>query len=159
MASCKCGLNILQEKPLIAGIHVTDMLDTKHWIKVKYERLGEFCYNCGRITHPTKKCDKLRRKIVNEEHESVLSCGPWLRAKERSTRFLPRLTSVKPHQPCSTETKNAPAPTKTVPADANQPTEAPPGATTPSDQTSAAIQGGRKRKRRVVCWAQRRGTP
>ncbi|KAJ4837781.1 hypothetical protein Tsubulata_026323 [Turnera subulata] len=45
-------IEFLPRHPLIAGIHVTNMLDTKHWIKVQYERLGEFYFNCGRITHP-----------------------------------------------------------------------------------------------------------
>ncbi|KAJ4825288.1 hypothetical protein Tsubulata_012508 [Turnera subulata] len=60
----------------------------RHWIKIRYERLGEFCSNCGRITHPTKRCPRPRRTIHREEAESIYSFGPWLQAKGSARRAV-----------------------------------------------------------------------
>ncbi|KAJ4845935.1 hypothetical protein Tsubulata_008421 [Turnera subulata] len=61
----------------------------KHWVKIKYERLGEFCYRCGRITHTIRKCPRPPRQDEGMETESVLSVGPWMRAKEVVGKYYP----------------------------------------------------------------------
>ncbi|KAJ4851435.1 hypothetical protein Tsubulata_041710 [Turnera subulata] len=92
-------IEFLPEKPLIPGIHVIDSMGIEHWVKVKYERLGEFCYRCGRVTHATRRCTKPKRAHEGQELESIYSFGPWLKAKETGHRsYLLR-------KPASKETK------------------------------------------------------
>ncbi len=41
--------------PLRQGILVENE-DGKHWYYIKYERLAEFCYLCGKIDHTEREC-------------------------------------------------------------------------------------------------------
>ncbi|KAH7517407.1 hypothetical protein FEM48_Zijuj09G0060300 [Ziziphus jujuba var. spinosa] len=48
------------------------------WIHFAYERLAEFCYMCGRISHSKASCVNLQRV---EERNDGEEFGSWLRAK------------------------------------------------------------------------------
>ncbi|KAJ4836258.1 hypothetical protein Tsubulata_035569 [Turnera subulata] len=84
----RARIEFFPEKPLVPGIHVKDSIGIEHWVKVRYERLGEFCYRCGRVTHATRRCTKPKRAHEGQELESIYSFGPWLRAKEAGHRPL-----------------------------------------------------------------------
>ncbi|KAJ4838540.1 hypothetical protein Tsubulata_004569 [Turnera subulata] len=84
----RARVEFFPEKPLVPRIHVKDSMGIEHWVKVRYERLGEFCYRCGRVTHATRRCSKPRRAFEGQELESIYSFGPWLRAKEAGHRPL-----------------------------------------------------------------------
>lgn len=51
-------------------------------VNCKYERLGDFCFVCGQVSHTERFCGlKLSLKITGEARE----WGPWLRAPARRT--------------------------------------------------------------------------
>lgn len=47
------------------------------WVPIKYEKLPEFCYSCGKIGHTRLECDE----VVIERHGQDPSSqyGSWLR--------------------------------------------------------------------------------
>lgn len=63
-----------------------------------YERLPNFCYWCGCLTHHSKDCsDKLNRK--GAVHDANPQFGPWLRANtpnlaKKSVVRVPRYEEV-----------------------------------------------------------------
>jgi hypothetical protein len=49
------------------------------WVSFKFERLPNFCYHCGLLTHDVKDCDEWIRSHgegVGDAHHY----GDWLRA-------------------------------------------------------------------------------
>ncbi|KAJ4822633.1 hypothetical protein Tsubulata_047661 [Turnera subulata] len=52
--------------PLRPRVHVLDSSGKELLVKFKYERLGDFCFRCGMITHATYKC-KLPRRLNEED--------------------------------------------------------------------------------------------
>ncbi|XP_062152170.1 uncharacterized protein LOC133860613 [Alnus glutinosa] len=49
------------------------------WVLLKYEKLPQFCYHCGRIYHEDKACPRKSNFRINEE-VSAKAWGVWLRA-------------------------------------------------------------------------------
>lgn len=49
-------------------------------VTCKYERLGEFCFYCGLVSHTERFC---RRNIDRREGEGIKEWGVWLRAPPR----------------------------------------------------------------------------
>ena len=50
------------------------------WVQFKYERLPNFCYRCGLLSHALKDCQESRgNNSVGEKEE--LQYGAWLRGK------------------------------------------------------------------------------
>ncbi|KAK3008982.1 hypothetical protein RJ639_013480 [Escallonia herrerae] len=47
-------LNITQ--PLYPGFHRTREASSQSWINLRYERLPDFCFNCGRLGHVKRNC-------------------------------------------------------------------------------------------------------
>ncbi|KAJ4844984.1 hypothetical protein Tsubulata_047373 [Turnera subulata] len=68
--------------PLRPGVHVLDTEGKEIWLKFKYERLGEFCFRCGVILHPTFKCKNEKRPNEGKELPEDDSYGPWIWARE-----------------------------------------------------------------------------
>lgn len=46
------------EEPLRAGFWWTDEAGTERWEQVRYERLSDLCYGCGRLCHTTQACSR-----------------------------------------------------------------------------------------------------
>ncbi|KAJ4849351.1 hypothetical protein Tsubulata_024293 [Turnera subulata] len=63
-------------KPLLPGVACIDSNGKEFWIRFLYERLGELCYRCGLITHPTNRCLKPPRPDEGIEREAEDSFGP-----------------------------------------------------------------------------------
>ncbi|KAL7248092.1 hypothetical protein ACSBR2_002906 [Camellia fascicularis] len=61
------GFLLKRQKP--DSIGKTDL-----WVEFKYERLSDFCYDCGRIGHDNKSC-----KFVTREVRKLSGYGPELR--------------------------------------------------------------------------------
>lgn len=66
-------IEMSSEDPLVRGVWTKEEGELV-WIECKYERLGDLCYNCGRLSHTNKTC--YIEKQVNEEAEY----GCWPRA-------------------------------------------------------------------------------
>lgn len=65
-------------KPLLVGFWYTRRNGSFGRAKVKYERLLEFCFGCGKIRHIERVC---KAKIVmSDSGEGKLMYGPWTRA-------------------------------------------------------------------------------
>lgn len=78
-------VKIKVEEPLIIGFDMEGESSIKKWIWFRYERLPNFCYNCGRLSHTKQTCiyaitgdiSKAERKF------GIRSYGPLMRADEK----------------------------------------------------------------------------
>lgn len=50
-------------------------------VSCKYERLGDFCFYCGMLTHTERFCQK---KLEVKEPTNVRDWGSWLRSAPRT---------------------------------------------------------------------------
>lgn len=67
-------------KPLKYKKKITRMNGSDFVVTCKYERLGEFCFTCGLLSHIERFC---RRFIDNRSDDKVKEWGNWLRAAPR----------------------------------------------------------------------------
>lgn len=68
-------------QPLLAGFYLEKPNNSRVWIQLKYERLSDFCYRCGRIGHGPKKCRELKTTTMEGlDGKDYTLYGPWLRA-------------------------------------------------------------------------------
>ena len=78
-------------KPLSRGRRVVLVEDTKTWVSFKYEKLTNFYYCCGMVSHDEKECEKwLARKGANSHAKQEY--GAWLRATPYNPRKSPFTT-------------------------------------------------------------------
>ncbi|KAL2922938.1 Retrotransposon Gag-like protein 3 [Bienertia sinuspersici] len=66
-------------KPLRRGMKVATNPNSSKWVDVKYERLGDFCYYCGKLGHIGRDCEEVSAES-DEVREMVYKYGPWMRA-------------------------------------------------------------------------------
>uniref|UniRef100_A0A803QDE9 CCHC-type domain-containing protein n=1 Tax=Cannabis sativa TaxID=3483 RepID=A0A803QDE9_CANSA len=72
----RVGIDV--SKPLLHGQTVTfPWMDDELWLDYRYERLLDFCYECGIIGHVFDKCPSFLEKL-DEGKELNLTYGPWL---------------------------------------------------------------------------------
>ena len=87
----RVGINIT--RPLSRGRKVLLGRDREVWVKFKYEKLPNFCYWCGMVSHDAKECKvwlSSKGSLPLDQQEY----GPWLRADpfsvgRRSVMFVP----------------------------------------------------------------------
>ncbi|OMO61130.1 Endonuclease/exonuclease/phosphatase [Corchorus capsularis] len=88
----RCYMRIRLEldvnKPLIPGFWVPRQDKGKLWVRLKYEKLGDFCFSCGKIGHLSKFCD-----AVTLESSRESAYGPWMKAALVRTVLEERLIS------------------------------------------------------------------
>ncbi|KAG8379884.1 hypothetical protein BUALT_Bualt07G0135700 [Buddleja alternifolia] len=65
-----CDLVVFQTKP---GMEIN--------VEIRYERLSEFCFKCGKIGHKLNICNETVNLPVTEDNSPHLLFGPWLRAE------------------------------------------------------------------------------
>ena len=68
-------------KPLRRGIR-TIVGGATIWIRLKYVKLPDFCYACGKLGHGFKSCDFFSEGVSEDE----LQYGSWLRASPLKSR-------------------------------------------------------------------------
>uniref|UniRef100_A0A803KXJ6 Zinc knuckle CX2CX4HX4C domain-containing protein n=1 Tax=Chenopodium quinoa TaxID=63459 RepID=A0A803KXJ6_CHEQI len=74
-------------KPLRRGLFLATDQNSSRWIDVKYERLADFCFFCGRLDHTEKECQH-KEQAKGSEPMMVYQYGPWLRASpKKKTRI------------------------------------------------------------------------
>lgn len=66
-------------KPLQQGFKMPRLGNHEIWIAIKYEKLADFCYACGRLGHSQIFCGYLSSTPTR------LSYGPWIRAEFQSS--------------------------------------------------------------------------
>lgn len=93
-------------KPLLRGFMLKGQdIGEECWVTIRYERLPEFCFLCGKIGHVAKECEG--KKGMEERNMDKLEFGNWLRFQSFS-RF-----SKKPESPKDTSNTQDPQRDKT----------------------------------------------
>ncbi|KAH7857525.1 hypothetical protein Vadar_013640 [Vaccinium darrowii] len=62
-------------KPLPTGFYLKRVGKKDSWVRFLYERLSDFCYDCGRVSHVRTEC-----QFSEESSDSGIKFGPELRA-------------------------------------------------------------------------------
>ncbi|KAK3006808.1 hypothetical protein RJ639_015769 [Escallonia herrerae] len=65
-------------KPLYTGFSRRSDTQNRAWIGLQYERLPDFCFNCGRLGHVLRTCS--HPPLTSQAHPKS-PFGPWLRAE------------------------------------------------------------------------------
>ena len=73
-------ISIDTRKPLKRKKKIVKKDGSEFVVTCKYERLGEFCFVCGMVTHTDRFC---RRFMSNNSEDGVKEWGSWLRAPPR----------------------------------------------------------------------------
>ena len=67
-------------KKLVRGKRVTIEGGESRWVFFKYERLPNFCYQCGRLDHGMKECKEIAG-TENRAGGEEMQYGAWLRGE------------------------------------------------------------------------------
>lgn len=69
-------VEVAVDKPLLPGFWWRNSQGLEKWATIKYERLSDFCYECGILGHTTLAC---KEDIKQSETNSIAPAyGPWL---------------------------------------------------------------------------------
>ncbi|KAF4402906.1 hypothetical protein G4B88_010358 [Cannabis sativa] len=72
------------ENPLVSGCFFDLASGVKRWIQFKYEKIGIFCYFCGRLGHQRKGCSlSTLVTMANLDDIPFPMYGPWLSTASR----------------------------------------------------------------------------
>ncbi|KAL5538255.1 hypothetical protein UlMin_042244 [Ulmus minor] len=72
------------KSPLKPGVFIPLKGKQPVWVQLKYEKIGDFCYKCGRLGHDRSSyLEKEVTKIESTEGRHVPVYGPWLRVDSK----------------------------------------------------------------------------
>lgn len=74
-------IEINDDNPLIDGFWWSSSVGHDKWVAIKYERLSDYCYGCGKLGHTSQYCG---------EEVSMSEVKP------RCPRYEPWLSGIKP---------------------------------------------------------------
>ena len=76
-------VEIKSSAPLLKGFWLERTQLSDLWVQLKYERLPDFCYLCGRLGHMKKECTKSGAREEGDEalDRNLKKFGPWLAAE------------------------------------------------------------------------------
>ena len=66
-------------KRLLRGKRVSIEGGESRWVNFKYERLPNFCYSCGLLSHSLKECQDSSASVIQNKGE--LQYGAWMRGE------------------------------------------------------------------------------
>ena len=95
-------------KPLRRGIR-TIVGGATIWIRLKYVKLPDFCYICGRLGHDYKSCEMFTEGMQEDD----LQYGSWLRASPLKSRRRHNEAELQEERKLFTAYKNRKAGTDT----------------------------------------------
>ena len=75
-ARVRVDINV--DAPLKSGFFLPRPGLSDLWIGIKYEKIPEFCFNCGFIGHNFKECSTTPKMIPNPFGKSFQTFGPWV---------------------------------------------------------------------------------
>lgn len=64
------------KNPLPAGFWIPRLHFPKIWVQLRYEKLMDYCYNCGRLRHDQRACR--HKRALDAVNFSKPMYGPWL---------------------------------------------------------------------------------
>lgn len=86
------------DKPLRRGVTISTGRGLSKWVGVKYERIGDLCFFCGRLGHMDREC-QFHNAVPTENNTIVYKYGPYLRASPTKRRnFIPFAEKEKQRQ-------------------------------------------------------------
>ena len=86
-------------KRLVRGKKVIIEGGESRWVQFKYERLPNFCYECGMLNHAVKECPE-KSMEKNQLSEGHMQYGAWLRGEPlRRNGWEPNQTGIGPKEP------------------------------------------------------------
>lgn len=67
-------------KKLVRGKKITVGGEESRWVNFKYERLPNFCYRCGLLSHALKDCPN-QDECTNQNENEDLQYEAWMRGE------------------------------------------------------------------------------
>ena len=74
------------EDPLRSGFFLDRSPQPDLWIQFKYERIADFCYQCGRLGHLKARCSTSNPSFEQQSRQEPYRFGPWMKAESTSKR-------------------------------------------------------------------------
>lgn len=79
-------VNIPLNEAILTGFVQWISKREEYWVQFKYERLTNFCYNCGFIDHVTGRCTfRELAKVIIRSGITMKLYGSWLRTEEKGS--------------------------------------------------------------------------